>query len=60
MKFYLENEAIDKVIGGKGTQSRMEFEAQMNDLLTNLLTDAKEDSYYSRDADVCRPHLAVR
>lgn len=33
MKFYSENEAIDKVIGGKGTQSRMEFDAQMNEFL---------------------------
>ena len=33
MKFYSEDEAIDKVIGEKGTQSRMEFDAGMNEFL---------------------------
>lgn len=33
MKFYSENEAIDKVIGEKGTQNRLEFDAQMNEFL---------------------------
>lgn len=33
MKFYSEDEAIDKVIGEKGTQNRMEFDAQMNEFL---------------------------
>lgn len=33
MKFYPEDEAIDKVIGEKGTQNRMEFDAQMNEFL---------------------------
>lgn len=29
MKFYTENEALDKVIGGKGTQARQEYNAQI-------------------------------
>lgn len=33
MKFYTEDEAIDKVIGEKGTQKRTEFDAQMNEFL---------------------------
>lgn len=33
MKFYSENEAIDKVIGEAGTQNRMEFDAQMKEFL---------------------------
>ena len=33
MKFYSENETIDKVIGEKGTQNRLEFDAQMNEFL---------------------------
>lgn len=33
MKFYSEDEAIDNVIGEKGTQNRMEFDAQMNEFL---------------------------
>lgn len=33
MKFYSEDEAINKVIGEKGTQNRMEFDSQMNEFL---------------------------
>lgn len=33
MKFYSEDEAIDKVIGAKGTPPRMEFDAGMNEFL---------------------------
>lgn len=33
MKFYSEDEAIDKVIGEKGTQNRIEYDAQMNKFL---------------------------
>lgn len=33
MKFYTENEALDKVIGVKGTQARQEYDAQMKEFL---------------------------
>lgn len=33
MKFYSEAEAVDKVIGTKGTPERMEFDAQVEDFL---------------------------
>lgn len=33
MKFYTENEALDKVIGAKGTQARQEYDAQMKEFL---------------------------
>lgn len=42
MKFYSENEAIDKVIGKRGTQNRMEFDAQMNEF---LIGEAISQSY---------------
>ena len=33
MKFYTENEALDKVIGVKGTLERQEYDAQMKEFL---------------------------
>lgn len=33
MKFYTENEALDKVIGGKETHARQEYDAQMQEFL---------------------------
>ena len=33
MKFYSETEALDKVIGVKGTTERDEFDAQVNEFL---------------------------
>ena len=33
MKFYTEDEALDKVIGIKDTPERMEFDAQVNEFL---------------------------
>lgn len=33
MKFYTENEALDKVIGGKETSARQEYDAQMQEFL---------------------------
>lgn len=33
MKFYTENEALDKVIGQKETQERKEYDAQINEFL---------------------------
>lgn len=33
MKFYTENEALNKVIGGKETQARQQYDAQMQEFL---------------------------
>lgn len=33
MKFYTENEALDKVIGTKETPERIEYDAKMNEFL---------------------------
>lgn len=33
MESYTENEALDKVIGGKETPERQEYEAQMKEFL---------------------------
>lgn len=33
MKFYTENEALDKVIGAKETQARKEYDVQMQEFL---------------------------
>ncbi len=33
MKFYTEEEVLDKVIGGENTPARMEYDSQMNEFL---------------------------
>ena len=48
MKFYTENEALDKVIGAKETQARKEYDAQMQEML-NMLEEIEKDDLYIPD-----------